>query len=169
MKSDSVTNEEKRSKILNYKIPLGSFREEEMPSLFNYTENVLDSRMPYCEVLRKNPGFANPSNVEFLTQELGLSNTTGESSLFPSLQNKSGFIKWIIFSFFISFQQYFICFRYSDSLKATALRKAQTSQMAIKHVAEGIKHFKSGKSVEAFNSLNHVILFYILQALRQKC
>ena len=58
----------------------------------------------------------------------------------------------------ISFQQYFICFRYSDSLKATALRKAQTSQMAIKHVAEGIKHFKSGKSVEAFNSLNHVIV-----------
>ena len=89
MKSDSVTNEEKRSKILNYKIPLGSFREEEMPSLFNYTENVLDSRMPYCEVLRKNPGFANPSNVEFLTQELGLSNTTGELSLFPSMQNKS--------------------------------------------------------------------------------
>ena len=89
MKSESVTNEEKRSKILNYKIPLGSFREDEMPSLFNYTENVLDSRIPYCEVLRKNPGFANPSNVEFLTQELGLSNTTGESSLFPSLQNKS--------------------------------------------------------------------------------
>ena len=65
---------------------------------------------------------------------------------------------WIAGVFFISFQQYFVSFRYSDSLKANALRKAQTSQMAIKHVAEGIKHFKSGKSIEAFNSLNHVIV-----------
>ena len=86
MRCDSVGDEKKKEKIM--KIPLGQFPEKNMPTLFNYTEQVLDKRLHYNEVMEKNPGFANPFNVDILTQELGLSNMAGESSLFSTLQHQ---------------------------------------------------------------------------------
>lgn len=53
------------------------------------------------------------------------------------------------------FQVLFI-FRFPSSKTAPALRKAQASKMAFKHVATGIKHFKANNHVEAFQCLNQV-------------
>ena len=64
--------------------------ERDLPIVFNYAEQVLDKRLTYNEVLEKNPGFANPSNVEVLSEDLGLSNIVGQSSLFPSLRYQCG-------------------------------------------------------------------------------
>ena len=41
MKTDGVVDEESKHKIINYKIPLGSLPDQELPTLFNYTEQVL--------------------------------------------------------------------------------------------------------------------------------
>ena len=107
MKIDGINDEEAKFRIVNYKIPLGSFPEEKLPKLFHITEKVLDHRMLYSDVLAENTGFQNPANVELLTEELGLSNITGNSSLFSSLQSKSGAI---LFCFLIRlFSAYLLC------------------------------------------------------------
>lgn len=53
-------------------------------------------------------------------------------------------------------QLLYLC-RFRESKKAPALRKAQAAKMAFNHVAAGIKHFKSGKHVEAFQCLNQAL------------
>ena len=90
MKSDAIKDEVARAKLEKSKIPLGLCRDQQdLPILFDYAEQVLKKKLTYSEVLAKNKGFENPSNVEVLTEELGLSNTAGVSSLFPNLQYES--------------------------------------------------------------------------------
>ena len=90
MKSDAIKDEAARAKLEKSKIPLGLCRDQQdLPILFDYAEQVLKKKLTYSEVLAKNKGFENPSNVEVLTEELGLSNTAGVSSLFPNLQYES--------------------------------------------------------------------------------
>ena len=90
MKTDSISDPIRQEKV--GKIPLGQFSEKNIPTLYHYTEQVLDKRLAYNEVMQKNPGFNNPSNVDILSQELELSNKAGDSSLFPSLQHQLGFL-----------------------------------------------------------------------------
>ena len=158
MKIEAITNEAIKLKLQNSKIQLGAVADKDIPKLFDFTELALDRKMAYWEVLEQSKGFANPSNVDVLCEELGLSKTTGNASLFPSLQFKSAnnnfeFHKKINF---VAFSIYFC--RYDESRKAPALRKAQTAKVAFKHVAEGIKHYKSGNTMEAFSCLNTVTL-----------
>ena len=91
MKIDNVKEAENKAKVEKSKLPLGLLKDQNLPTLFNYTEQVLDKKLTYSEVLEKNPGFNNPSNVEVLTEELGLSNVAGSSSLLNTLQNESEF------------------------------------------------------------------------------
>lgn len=87
MKSDLIKDEDVRKKLEQTKF--GQYEKDSLPTVYLYTEQVLDRRLSYNEVLEKNLGFPNPSNVEVLTEELGLSNYAGQSSLFSSLQHQS--------------------------------------------------------------------------------
>ena len=90
MKIENLKDAAGRAKIEKAKVQLGLCKDQQnLPTLFNYTEQVLDKKLTYSEVLEKNPGFNNPSNVEVLTEELGLSNVAGSSSLFNTMQNES--------------------------------------------------------------------------------
>ena len=101
MKSDAIKDEVARAKVEKAKTPLGICRDQEdLPILFNYAEQVLKKKLTYSEVLEKNKGFENPSNVEVLTEELGLSNTAGVSSLFPNLQYESATLILTNFAYF---------------------------------------------------------------------
>ena len=102
MKSDAIKDEVARAKLEKSKIPLGLCRDQQdLPILFDYAEQVLKKKLTYSEVLAKNKGFENPSNVEVLTEELGLSNTAGVSSLFPNLQYESVSISILtVFAYF---------------------------------------------------------------------
>ena len=91
MKIEAITNEAIRLKLQNSKIQLGAVADKDIPKLFDFTELALDRKMAYWEVLEQSKGFANPSNVDVLCEELGLSKTTGNASLFPSLQFKSAY------------------------------------------------------------------------------
>ena len=161
MKLESVTDEDVRAKLS--KMKFGQFGEQ-LPTLYHYAEQVLDKRLTYNEVLEKNPGFGNPSNVEVVCEDLGLSNICGDSSIFTSLRHQCEFFQHIFchFLFFVHFFQGFPFFsfisRFPEQSKAQALRKKQAAKMAYKHVAQGIQHFKSQKLIEAFQCLNQVFI-----------
>ena len=109
MKPDAVKNEAARAKLEKNKIPLGLLQDQQnLPILFDYTEQVLDKKLNYSVVLERSKGFHNPSNIEILTEELGLSNTAGESSLFPNLLFESD--KNPIFIHFLAYFQYLFSF-----------------------------------------------------------
>lgn len=103
MKSDMIKDEIIRKKL--GEIKFGQYEKDSLPTVYLYTEQVLDRRLTYNEVLEKNLGFPNPSNVEVLAEELGLSNYAGQSSLFSSLQHQSValFSKLIPIEYFRSF------------------------------------------------------------------
>ena len=86
MKAESLTDKKDQEAVNNSKAKLGLF-EAGMPLVYGYTEQAIDRRLSYNEVLEKNAGFVNPGNIEVLTEQLGLSNTAGSTSLFPSLCN----------------------------------------------------------------------------------
>ncbi|CAB4059818.1 unnamed protein product [Lepeophtheirus salmonis] len=86
----------------------------------------------YKSILEQSSGFKNPSNVEYLANELGLSSKT--SSLLPSLRHK-----------------------YNDNFYAKALRARQAHRWAFKSVESGIRYLKSGNNIEAFQCLNQAI------------
>ncbi len=87
MKLDSIPDGKAKERILKSKNSLGLWQQEDQPLIFSYTDQVLDKRLQYNDVLEKNVGFHNPNNVEALTQQLGLSNHAGSVSLFSSLRN----------------------------------------------------------------------------------
>ena len=105
MKANGIHDEVVKEKLKDVKF--GRFEEERLPVVFDYTEQVLDRRLTYSEVLEKNPGFQNPSNIDILCQEFGLSDQTGDSSLFSSLQFQSDFVYFLykncLFSFLFDF------------------------------------------------------------------
>ena len=98
MKLESVTDEDVRAKLS--KMKFGQFGEQ-LPTLYHYAEQVLDKRLTYNEVLEKNPGFGNPSNVEVVCEDLGLSNVCGDSSIFTSLRHQCEFFQHIFCPFFV--------------------------------------------------------------------
>ena len=87
-----------------------------------YAANIeaRDQDLPYEWFLEKSTSFTNPTGVEELTKELGLSFMAGKSSLFTGLMNGN----------------------YDPKTTASALRREQSGLMAFKHVALGIKYFK---------------------------
>ncbi len=87
-----------------------------------YTVNIeaKEQDLPYEWFLEKSTSFTNPTGVEELTKELGLSFKAGKSSLFTGLMNGN----------------------YDPKTTASALRHEQCGLMAFKHVALGIKYFK---------------------------
>ena len=62
MKLDSISDPMAKERLS--KISFGQYEGPELPVLYYYAEQVLDKRLTYNEVLEKNPGFGNPSNVE---------------------------------------------------------------------------------------------------------
>jgi tetratricopeptide (TPR) repeat protein len=107
----------------------------QFPREFAASLEAREGNQPYDWFLQKSISFVNPNGVEELTKELGLSYKAGKSSLFSGLLHGS----------------------YDPSTTALALRNEQNSQMAFKHVALGIKYFKSGNNLEAFQCLNKAL------------
>ena len=101
MKLESVTDENVRGRIA--KMKFGQFGDQ-LPTLYHYAEQVLDKRLTYNEVLEKNPGFGNPSNVEVVCEDLGLSNVCGDSSLFTSLSHQCEYLSYFVVVLCIFFQ-----------------------------------------------------------------
>ncbi len=90
--------------------------------------------LSYAECLEGATGFANPSCVENLAVELGLPVTAAGCSLFDSLRKG-----------------------HDPEEGAVALRKRQSAKWALGHVASGIRYFKAGNNVEAFQCLNQAL------------
>jgi len=113
-------------------LKLGLVQANDLPATYSYSAQAMDRKIPYSVFLEKSVGFINPTNVAHLATELGL-DTNGDSLM----KDLSG--------------------RYQPEMYASCLRKEQASKWAFKHVAQGIKFFKSGNNVEAFQCLNQAL------------
>jgi len=113
-------------------VRLGSVQPSDLPITLRYSYQALERGYKYEDFLEKSAGFINPNNVAHLCSELGI--TDGTMGL---LQNLNG--------------------KYEKDVYASSLRAAQNKQWAQKHVHLGIKHFKEGKRVEAFQCLNQAL------------
>ena len=96
MKMDSITDPATKDRLIKSKVKFGQYEGTELPTLYFYAEQVLDKRLTYSEVLEKNPGFGNPSNVEVVCEDLGLPNTVGQVSLFSSLCHQCGLFFFLL-------------------------------------------------------------------------
>eukprot|EP00092_Neocalanus_flemingeri_P103489 GFUD01132444.1.p1 GENE.GFUD01132444.1~~GFUD01132444.1.p1 ORF type:complete len:836 (+),score=222.84 GFUD01132444.1:36-2543(+) len=113
-------------------LKLGLVQANDLPATYSYSAQAMDRKIPYSVFLEKSVGFINPTNVAHLATELGL-DTKGDSLM----KDLSG--------------------RYQPEMYVSILRKEQASRWAFKHVAQGIKFFKSGNNVEAFQCLNQAL------------
>jgi len=113
-------------------LKLGLVQANDLPATYSYSAQAMDRKIPYSVFLEKSVGFINPTNVAHLASELGL-DTMGDSLM----KDLSG--------------------RFAPEMHVTSLRKEQASKWAFKHVAQGIKFFKSGNNVEAFQCLNQAL------------
>ncbi|KAG9351165.1 hypothetical protein JZ751_025055 [Albula glossodonta] len=117
------------------KLKLGVISKEDMPLHYIRGVKVANSSTDsYEKVLDGSLGFSNPSNVEFLLQKLGISETQ-PPSLMRGLQSK-----------------YFL-----EDDYGTSIRKKQSASWALKCVKIGVDHFKSGHHVEAMNEYNKAL------------
>eukprot|EP00095_Tigriopus_kingsejongensis_P007756 maker-scaffold1691_size31027-snap-gene-0.7 protein:Tk07756 transcript:maker-scaffold1691_size31027-snap-gene-0.7-mRNA-1 annotation:"tetratricopeptide repeat protein 14-like protein" len=82
--------------------------------------------------LRASLQFINPSSVQVMAENMGLSHHG--SSLMPSLRAPI-----------------------PEDQTAPVLRRRQNAQWAFNHVASGIRHFKAGQNIEAFQCLNQAL------------
>ena len=106
----------------------------QMPREYAVSIEAKDRDRPYQWFLEKSKSYCNPTGVEEMSKEFGLSFKAGKSSLFTGMIHE-----------------------YDPSTTAAALRKEQAELMALKHVALGIKYFKSGNNIEAFQCLNKAL------------
>jgi len=113
-------------------VKLGLVLANDLPSTYSYTSQATERKIPFSVFLEKSVGFLNPTNVTHLASELGL-DAKGDS-LMGDLTG-----------------------RYPPETYVTSLRKEQANKWAFKHVAQGIKYFKSGNNVEAFQCLNQAL------------
>jgi len=113
-------------------VKLGLCDPAQLPSAFSYSSQAKERKIPFSMFLEKSVGFINPTNVSHLASELGL-DVKGDSMM-NSLSGK-----------------------YRSECYASNLRKEQASKWAYKHVAQGIKYFKAGNNVEAFQCLNQAL------------
>ena len=101
-----------------------------LPLEYQKTIQATEETLSYNSLLEKSEGFWNPTNVEALATEIGLSNLAGNATLMPNLGP------------------------FPNHSYAKQLRKRQNSNASFRHVAQGVKHFKSGETSEAFQCLN---------------
>lgn len=102
----------------------------DLPPTLKNTLIATEKNLRYDSLLKNCEGFRNPTNVEFLVQELGLSNLTCDSTLMSTIGSNS------------------------KSTYAKQLRKKQNASASYRHVSKGVKHFKAGETSEAFQCLN---------------
>ena len=89
-------------------------------------------QVPYSSFLERSVGFSNPTAVAHLAGELGL--PLGAASLAADLADP-----------------------WPPEAMVASIRREQASKWAFKHVAQGIKYFKQGNNVEAFQCLNQAL------------
>jgi len=117
------------------KVKLGRLaHSSQLPREYAATIEAKERGRPYQWFLEQSKSFLNPTGVEEMSKELGLSFKAGKSSLFNGTIHE-----------------------YDPKTTAAALRKEQGEMMALKHVALGIKYFKSGNNIEAFQCLNKAL------------
>lgn len=114
--------------IYRAQVRLGRINANEVPP------EILNPPEPgqYDQALKKSSAFLNPSSVNEMAGALGLPITGG--SLCPTLNR-------VI----------------QEGELATGIRKKQNSNWAFNHVASGIRHFKAGNNIEAFQCLNQAL------------
>jgi hypothetical protein len=113
-------------------VKLGLVAADDLPASYTFANQALAKQIPYSTFLERSIGFINPTNVAHLAGELGL--PLGGSSL---MADRAGPIP--------------------PEMMVKSIRKEQASKWAFKHVASGIKHFKIGNNVEAFQCLNQAL------------
>ncbi|XP_014341537.1 tetratricopeptide repeat protein 14 isoform X2 [Latimeria chalumnae] len=116
-------------------LKLGVISSEDLPVHYRRSVTVASSTTEtYDKVLQKTLGFANPSTVEFLLGQIGISEVD-PPSLMRGLQSKN----------------------FSGEDYASALRKKQSASWALKCVKIGVDHFKAGRHVDAMNEYNKAL------------
>merc|ERR1719270_2096596 len=113
-------------------VKLGLCPPAQLPAAYSYSAQAIERKIPFSMFLEKSVGFINPTNVAHLASELGL-DVKGASLMGSLIGN------------------------YREETYASKLRKEQASKWAYKHVAQGIKYFKAGNNVEAFQCLNQAL------------
>ena len=113
-------------------VKLGIVNVADLPAPYTYAAQAMAKKIHYSQFLERSIGFSNPTNVTHLASELGLS--LGGSSLLADLHGT-----------------------FPPEMMVKSIRKEQASKWAFKHVAQGIKYFKSGNNVEAFQCLNQAL------------
>ena len=101
-----------------------------LPHLYKKALQATEKNLRYDNLLEKSEGFGNPTNVDALANDLGLSNFAGEATIMSNLGP------------------------YPSHSFAKQLRKRQNANASFHHVAKGVKHFKAGENSEAFQCLN---------------
>jgi tetratricopeptide (TPR) repeat protein len=114
-------------------VKLGLSTAVDLPPAYEIAKEALESEdIGYEDFLKRNSGFTNPTNVSQLAAELGMS--TRVDSLFDSMRRGC-----------------------PEAEMAASIRKKQSASWAFGHVASGIRHFKSGNNMEAFQCLNQAL------------
>nr|XP_057929706.1 tetratricopeptide repeat protein 14 isoform X2 [Doryrhamphus excisus] len=116
-------------------IQLGVITREELPVHYNRSVRAAsDSRETYERILRGCHGYHNPSVVDYLLDNIGVSDIH-PPSMMRGLQSK--------------------LFKKEDF--ASAIREKQSASWALKCVKAGVDHFKHNRHVEAMNEYNKAL------------
>lgn len=123
---------DKLSTDMANRVKLGLTEKEDLPETLDKGIRALERDHNLGDLMRKDSKFANPSSINILAQELGLCQKS--NSLFKCLNEQ-----------------------YHPDVCSQSLRKRQNAKWAYKHVASGIKYFKAGNNIEAFQCLNQAL------------
>ncbi|XP_054646669.1 tetratricopeptide repeat protein 14 isoform X6 [Dunckerocampus dactyliophorus] len=116
-------------------VQLGVITREELPVHYNRSVRVAsDSRETYEHILSGCHGYHNPSVVDYLLENIGVSDIH-PPSMMRGLQSK--------------------LFEKEDF--ASAIREKQSACWALKCVKAGVDHFKNNRHVEAMNEYNKAL------------
>ncbi|XP_075213498.1 uncharacterized protein LOC142319753 isoform X2 [Lycorma delicatula] len=110
---------------------LGLVHSDDFPESYKQAQEYSKGEQ-YNELLENSVGFNNPSNINCLSNTLGL-----------GMNN---------FTYMNGMRD-----RFPEGEYASELRQVQASKWAFRSVAEGIDHFKAGRQTEAFQCLNKAL------------
>ena len=116
-------------------------------------------RRSYEQVLDNSSGFHNPNSVACLATSLGI--LSNKNSLMLGLWYEVSDVNSLILTASSRLQLIFVDHfsgSYAQKDMAKDLRSAQNAKWAQQNVALGIRHFKQGNQVEAFQCLNKAII-----------
>jgi len=116
------------------RLQMGLVHPQSVPRSYAATVEARDNGMTFSSLLESSSSLMNPTGVEELAKEVGLSFKAGKSTLFSGMIHS-----------------------YHPETTAAFLRKEQTSRMALSFVSQGVKYFKEGSNVEAFQCLNKAL------------